>query len=172
MQFNVARLLKEPVGTSKHQILDATFAPLEGSRTDHVWGEVHFVRVDRGVWVSSPLEASAISACSRCLQDFSLSVRFQVDDIYVPLVDVNSGVLLPLPKEANPGFTIDDHHVLDISEAVRQFTILALPMKPLCKADCAGICAQCGDNRNEIQCNCQDDGIDSRWTPLLKLLSS
>ena len=169
MQFNVARLLKGPVGTSKRYTLDVEFAPLEDTRIDHLWGRVQFVRVHEGVWVSGSLEATVVCACSRCLQDCPLSVRFDLDDVHVPTVDPSGGAFLPLPEDADSNFTIDDHHVLDITEAVRQASILALPMKPLCRADCVGICSECGINRNEAGCICQDQEIDVRWMPLLKL---
>jgi len=171
MQFNVARLLKGPVGTNQRHTLNVTFAPDEDTQTDHVQGWACLMRVDQGVWVSGSLEATAVCACSRCLQEFPLSVQFRLDDIYLPVMDVTTGASLPLPEEADPHFTIDGHHVLDITEAVRQSTILALPMKPLCQADCAGICPECGVNRNEARCACQSGGIDPRWAPLLKQFS-
>lgn len=166
MQFNVAHLLKGPVGTSQQHTLNVTFVPQEDIQIGHVSGWVRFMRVVQGVWVSGSLEATARCTCSRCLQEVPLSVQFQLDDIYFSLVDVTTGTPLHLPDEADPGFTIDDHHVLDITEAVRQSTILALPMKPLCRADCAGICPDCGVNRNEVDCSCKSIGIDPRWAPL------
>ena len=168
MQFNVARLLKGPVGTSQYHTLNVTLAPQEDAPAKYVRGWVQLTYVDRGVWVSGALEATAVCACSRCLQDFPLSVQFHLDDIYFPVVDVTTGAPLPLLEDADPDFTIDDHHVLDITEAVRQSTILALPMKALCRADCAGICPECGVNRNEARrCACQSEKIDPRWAPLL-----
>ena len=169
MQFNVARLLKESVGTSHRHTIDATFAPLEDTQTDRVWGQLQLMRVSEGVWVSGSLDATATCVCSRCLQDSPLSLRFQLDEIYVPVVDITTGASLPLPEDADASFTIDEHHVLDITEAVRQSIIVALPMKPLCRAECAGICTECGANRNEARCTCKALRIDPRWIPLLKL---
>ena len=172
MQLNVARLLKGSVGTSQHCTLNVTLEPQQEAQADRVRGALCLTRVDRGVWVSGALEAKTVCACSRCLRDFRLSAQFHLDDIYFPVTDIATGAPLPLPEDADPGFTIDQHHVLDITEAVRQSTILALPMKPLCRADCAGICPECGVNRNEAPCSCQSGGIDPRWTPLLNQLTS
>lgn len=167
MHFNVAHLLKGPVGTSQQHTVNVTFVPQEDTQIGHVSGRVRLMRVVQGVWVSGSLEATARCTCSRCLKEVPLSVQFCLDDIYFPVVDVATGALLRLPEEADSGFIIDDHHVLDITEAVRQSTILALPMKPLCRADCAGICPDCGVNRNEVDCFCKSIGIDPRWALLL-----
>jgi uncharacterized protein len=76
---------------------------------------------------------------------------------------------MPLPDE--PGaFRIDERHIIDLSEAVRQYTLLAVPMKPLCEAACAGICPTCGKNLNLGACRCPPPEGDPRWAKLQKLL--
>ncbi|MBI4201254.1 MAG: DUF177 domain-containing protein [Chloroflexi bacterium] len=170
MQFNVAHLLKGPVGTSEHHELDATFVPIEYSRTDRVWGTLCLTSVNNGVWVSGSLKATAVCTCSRCLKDFPIWVQFDLDEIYRPVVEDVTGTPLAASQDVEPGFTIDEHHhVLDITEAVRQSTIVALPMKPLCRDSCAGLCPECGGNRNEAGCTCQGADIDPRWRVLLGL---
>ena len=93
------------------------------------------------------------------------------EEEYFPVIDVASGGSLPLPDE--PGcFTIDEHLILDLTEAVRQYALLALPMKPLCRQDCAGLCPTCGRNLNQGGCDCPPQGLDPRWSGLSKLLLS
>lgn len=168
MQFNVAHLLKGVVGTSQRYGLDGTFTPREDSQTDHVWGEVQLMHVKEGIWLSGSLDANAVCACSRCLEDFSVSLRLQLDELYVPSVDIASGTPVVLDEGGGPDFTIDAHHLLDITEAVRQSIIVALPMKPLCRADCAGLCPQCGVNQNEVACTCPRSQMDPTRESLLR----
>ena len=59
--------------------------------------------------------------------------------------------------------------VIDISEDVRDYAILAIPMKKLCSEDCKGLCSRCGKNLNEEQCSCSGDETDIRWMPLMEL---
>lgn len=169
MQFNVARLLQEPVGTNQEHAINATIEPLEETRTSHVRGHVRLTHVNQGIWVSGALEATASCTCSRCLQEMATPVQFRLDEVYVPSIDITTGVSVPLPEEAVAEFTIDDHHEVDITEAVRQSVIVGLPMKPLCKESCAGLCPQCGANLNKEECGHQDSKVDPRWLPLLKL---
>jgi uncharacterized protein len=58
---------------------------------------------------------------------------------------------------------------INIGEDVRDYALLALPMKKLCSEDCKGLCPKCGKNLNDGSCNCKDEKIDSRWEPLQKL---
>jgi uncharacterized protein len=67
---------------------------------------------------------------------------------------------------------IDEHHILDLSEVIRQGLWLAIPMEILCRPDCAGLCPRCGGNRNLGECNCDQAAIDPRWGALQALLAS
>ena len=169
MQLNVAHLLKGVPGSSQAVSLDASFDRSEDTHAEHVHGRIRLVRLDGGIWVTGQLNATVFCSCSRCLRNYSFGTQLQLDDIYYPVVAKTNGMRLALPPEADPSFTIDHHHMLDITESVRQSIILATPMKPLCQKECAGICSECGINRNEATCVCQDQEINSSWAPLLKL---
>ena len=58
---------------------------------------------------------------------------------------------------------------IDLKNDVREFALLAVPMKHLCKEDCKGLCYKCGANLNVEQCKCTNDEIDPRWKPLINL---
>ncbi len=75
--------------------------------------------------------------------------------MFYPSIDILTGLPQGLPEEdASSSFTIDEHHILDTSEMIRQYCLLAIPMKPLCRVDCAGLCPDCGANLNENKCQC------------------
>jgi uncharacterized protein len=52
---------------------------------------------------------------------------------------------------------------------LREHILLSLPMHLVCREDCAGICPQCGQNRNSGHCECRDEKIDDRWSALRDL---
>jgi len=58
---------------------------------------------------------------------------------------------------------------IDISGDIRDYALLAVPMKKICSEDCKGLCFKCGKNLNDDPCNCREEKIDSRWEPLQKL---
>ncbi|MBI4308251.1 MAG: DUF177 domain-containing protein [Chloroflexi bacterium] len=169
MQFSVVQQLKGPIGSVRRYTLDDTVEACQGEGAQQVAGQVVFLRTDRGILVTGHLETAIEATCSRCLASYRQAAAFDLEEEFFPTVDVTTGVRLPSPPEEG-AFTIDAHHILDLREAVRQYTLLNLPMKPLCKPDCRGLCAQCGATLNEGPCGCIE-ARDPRWGPLGKLLA-
>ena len=172
MQINVAQLLKESVGSRRSYSLDEAFEALLETGTTRIQGEIIITRIDKGVWVSGQIETNASSLCGRCLTLAEHSVSFRLDDEYLPTVEIDSGAPIRVTEEVKEGaFTLDSHHTIDLTEAVRQYVIISLPMKPLCRQNCAGLCFTCGVNLNDTPCDCPTS-TDSRWSPLLDLLAA
>lgn len=125
-----------------------------------------------GIWVLGRLTAEVSAECSRCLADVEEPLNTEISEQYYPSVDISTGTARTAPLVEEEAFRIDATNELDIREALRQNLITSLPMKPLCKPECAGICPDCGVNRNESQCHCGEDERDPRWARLIELIPS
>ena len=169
MEINVAQLLKEPIGSTRnYEINEVVDVTGEGDNS-RVEGGVKLQRTQRGILVKGELQTEVGLTCSRCLCLFTCPLEINFEEEYIPTIDIVTGIPLSSPEE--PGdFLIDEHHVIDLTEAVRQYTLLAMPMKPLCREDCAGLCRECGQNLNQEPCACPVRVIDPRWSKLSKLL--
>jgi uncharacterized protein len=133
--INVSQLLKEPIGSSQSYDISGTIGEeVEG----FVEGKVKVIRINRGVLVQCKLTAEVKLICSRCLDTFLCPISFTAEEEFLPISDV-SGDLARSSPEQSEGFTIDDKNVLDLGELIRQYILLNLPMKPLCRLDCPGI---------------------------------
>lgn len=165
MKFNVAQLLKDFVGSTREYPLTE---PLEvpGEEPQPVSGKVRMLRTNRCILVRGEATTWVPSICSRCLTPYSQKVHVAVEEEFFPLIDVNSGVPVPIPSDASEPLTIDEHHILDLTEVLRQDSLLALPMKPLCRPECAGLCPTCGHNLNLGPCQCDKTQPDPRWETL------
>ena len=165
MKFNVAQLLKDPVGSTREYPLDE---PLEapGEPPQPVSGQVRLLHTNRGILARGQVTTWMECTCSRCLTVYSQELQVHLEEEFFPIIDVNAGVPVPFPSGETELFTIDEHHILDLTEALWQDSFLALPMKPLCRADCAGLCPGCGHNLNQGPCQCQGARRDSRWEAL------
>jgi uncharacterized protein len=97
-------------------------------------------------------------------------VTVQVEDIFQPTVDVVRGTFIQVDED-DTALLINEQHILDLSEVLRQNLLLAVPMQPLCRPDCAGLCPTCGQDLNEGACECDSAGIDPRWADLGSLLA-
>jgi len=163
VQISVSELFKEPIGSTRQYEINKTLDISDGSY--EVQGDVRLLRTGRGILVKGILYTGVEVACSRCLSLFSCPLTLSIEEEYLPTKDIVSGASLPLPEE--PGyFTIDEHYILDLTEAIHQYIMLATPMKPLCGEGCAGLCPTCGHNLNQGPCGCLPQGLDPRWADL------
>ena len=138
MRINVSQQLRASVGTMRSYKISEAVDIVGGSEST-VEGEVSLVRTNRGILARVRLHAEIELTCSRCLTLFSCPLILDFEEEYLPVTDVVSGGLLVLPGETS-SLTIDEHNVLDLTEAIRQYGLLAIPMKPLCHEGCDGVC--------------------------------
>jgi uncharacterized protein len=133
--INVASLLKEDVGSSQsHGISGTIGAEVEG----FVEGKAKVTHIRQGVLVQCELNAEIRLICSRCLDAFLCPISFTAEEEFLLISDLSGDSALRSPEQAE-GFTIDDRNILDLGELIRQYVLLNLPMKPLCRSDCPGM---------------------------------
>jgi uncharacterized protein len=116
------------------------------------------------VKVTGGFEATAQLACGRCLEPLTVHVAPEVDLELVPAPAGRQGEVELGRDDLEVDFYQGD--VLDVGGLLRSETDLALPMKPLCRAECRGLCPACGVNRNVSECRCQPRSADPRLAPL------
>jgi uncharacterized protein len=109
--------------------------------------------------LSGKIAASGHADCSRCLESFSMKWS----------VPVEITVLRDTHSEEEEGETLviqQRKGVVDLSDAVNECTVLALPQTSVCSEDCKGLCSQCGIDKNKAVCDCIDEDFDPRWEGL------
>ena len=169
--------IKEKAGLQKRTDLSVNLEPVEFSGQ-----EVRFPEPFTGtaeIWnlgdrllVRAEVSGAAELVCSRCLKRYTEPVSVSFDEEFVEAApgkgesdaeeDAESGLTV--------SFSTDDE--IDLTGPLRDNILLALPMKPLCREDCKGLCPRCGKDLNEGPCNCDrpDDKIDPRLAVLQDLL--
>jgi uncharacterized protein len=121
-------------------------------------------RRGRTVAVTGGFEATLHLACGRCLEPLVTHVAPGVDLQILPQPSGRQGEVELGRDDLETDFYQGDQ--LDVGGLVRSETDLALPMKPLCRPDCRGLCPVCGGNRNVTACRCDARGPDPRLAPL------
>ena len=171
MQYNVSQLLLEPTGSTRSFPVSMTEEKLPDSPPPNsgTQGSVRMLRTHRGILVRARLNVESSLNCSRCLSDYRRASCLEIEEEFLPTVDLATGRPASLDLEDGAFFSIGSDHVLDLKEAVRQYAIVDQPMKPLCKEDCCGLCPRCGVNLNLEPCCCREDAIDPRWAALTGL---
>ena len=103
--------------------------------------------------------------CSRCLEPFRLTVDAPFDMRYLPFSEASTDPEREVEEEdLGTSYYRDDQ--IDLNQLLREQFYLALPMKPLCREDCKGLCAQCGTNLNVGSCDCAPVWEDPRLAAL------
>jgi DUF177 domain-containing protein len=127
-----------------------------------------YYRAGSDLFFRGRVEADVIGSCSRCLEEYAF-----------PLALDFAFVLVPRHGGAEEGLEEDDRDLsyyegeeVDLSPLLREQVLLALPTRPLCRENCAGLCPQCGANRNTTRCKCEVEGQRSSATglPVFKTL--
>ena len=168
MHINVSQIMKEPSGSSSSVEVDDSVSLESGVERIRVRGTVGLMRTDLGVWVSASLRSEVPCVCSRCLDELAEPISMEIDEEFLPVDEPATGS----SGEVEGNLSIDDHHILDLADAIREYATLNTPMKPMCSSECLGICLRCGVNLNDVSCVCDEAQRDSRWGALLELTSA
>lgn len=160
MLFNVATLLREPVGSTRRYTLDPEVPVHRGT--------VELLRMPDGVLVRAEADVLVEAACSRCLTPFAYPLHVRFEEIYYQQVDLKTGARLAEPEDGE-AFRIGLDNTIDIKEAVRQYSEVAAEMQPLCRPECPGICPVCGQDLSIGECSCDRGPRDPRWAALAAL---
>jgi uncharacterized protein len=106
--------------------------------------------------------------CSRCLEPFAVPVDAAFDVMFLPAESNTAGEAEEVGED-DLGVSFYKDETLDLGGLVREQFYLALPMKPLCREDCQGLCPVCGINRNRETCACRPEWVDPRMEALRNL---
>ncbi len=172
MIFNVAQLMKSPVGTTLEQDFDEEHVQLDEDlkAIGPLSGHARLRRINQGLLVDGWVDITLELSCTRCLKQFEQPMHITFETRFFPTVDVITGMPLR-PIDEEDAFPIDNHHLVDLTEAIRQQVLLDVPIVTLCQEDCAGLCAQCGYDLNRGPCQCEPEG-DTRLNVLKTLLQN
>ncbi len=163
MDINVSKIKMTP-GASAHFQLRETLNPAaygyaEYQLTEPVSVSGSITNQGDGTFVlHGSYSAVAVLTCSRCGKDFSFTLSGEIDAMFAAE---------PAPdQEGEYSIFRLEQETADLGEAVAGEIFFALPMQPLCRPDCKGLCPVCGTDLNQNSCSCQGGNIDPRWEKL------
>ncbi len=117
----------------------------------------------RQLFLTGHVKTSGKFVCDRCLTEFEkdLSVDYRMTYVYNrnDAGEIDKDEIIVIHPSTNE---------IEIDEDVRQYILISVPLKLVCKENCAGLCATCGKNLNYETCTCSEDEIDPRWKKLIK----
>jgi uncharacterized protein len=123
---------------------------VEGSKVDVA---LTLEALTDGIVVHGKLQADWKFECRRCLRPLTGHTEVEVQELYQAVISDPDAY--PITGEQ-----------LDLLEMARENVLLAVPLAPLCRADCPGLCPQCGADLQSESCSCSRQVRDERWAAL------
>jgi uncharacterized protein len=145
--------VQKPIAFSEPIELESGLAKIDGD----LGLDLTLEAIEGGVLVRGEMSGSYTGSCRRCLKPLDGSFDVRASELYR-----SEGA-----EVWGEGYAVKDSKV-DLEPMIRDTVGLALPLNPLCREDCAGICPRCGADRNDGPCGCVDEP-DSRWSALGEL---
>ncbi len=137
--------------------MDAQEIELESnivSKFEHIDAKIKIKNSSIGFVVDFCVHVVADAICARCLEIFVKEFESSIRLIYVKGEDP----LMEIERVKLKSIDVDRVHYtgsqLDMSIGIREAILLALPIAPICKSSCQGLCPICGRNRNKYSCKC------------------
>ena len=112
--------------------------------------------------LNSDIYTTAAFQCDRCGTDFKADLRNKFQIVYL------FGNYSKENNVENVVYLSSDTDKINLFNELRDYALLSVPMKKLCREDCKGLCYTCGKNLNEDPCDCGKQA-DPRWQPLVDL---
>ena len=123
-------------------------------------GSIHLTRTGQGLYAHGRLQAQTSLVCVRCLTSFDQQLTIELDDLFTYPPDRASDPLLSIPEDG----------VLDLNPLLREYLLLDIPIQPLCRQDCEGLCPVCGSDLKKTECDHPHTEVDPRLAALKALL--
>ncbi len=133
---------------------------------DELTLDLRMESVVEGVLVSGTVSGQVVGECSRCLDPIQDTVSVDVVELFA------------YPDSATSETTDEDEvsrltgNTIDLEPLVRDEVVLALPVAPLCRADCAGLCVDCGQRWDDLPAGHAHATMDPRWAALAQFATS
>jgi len=115
--------------------------------------EVTLEKVDDNVLVRGAMRGSVIVPCARCLARAEIDLAAPIRMTYSREAEVREAEVEITDDDVD--FAVYDGETINLGELFREQILLAIPMTPLCRTECKGLCSQCGKDLNEGPCSCQ-----------------
>jgi uncharacterized protein len=155
----------------------ARLVELQGAAREAFHVDVDAHRMGQDVYLSGSLEGRLELGCGRCLARYGQPLRETFRLVLEP-----AGERTPTDPEAAAALTRDGvclgdeletgwfrGHEIDLGPTVLELVTLAVPVQPLCREDCRGLCPRCGADRNNETCRCEEVSPSSPFAALRRL---
>ena len=160
-RINVGFIVHEEIGYSHRFPLAFEKAVLgEDLTLDNFNAMIVIDRAQQGLVVQGEFSGDTTLECVRCLNAFPYSLHGEWTELYAFNEKSVSESELLMPEDGH----------IDFAPVLREYALLEFPIKALCRPDCKGLCIECGQDLNVMDCGHSQEEDDSPFAALKDLL--
>ena len=142
-RINVGFLINQPIGTSREFPFSfEAFQFGDDENTENLSGMIKLFRTQTGIQSMIECSAQVDAQCVRCLEEYKQILRTTFQELFTFARE-------PISEDEE---SIPEDGFLDFEQSIEDYIFLEIPIKPLCKPDCKGLCVVCGQNLNTDMC--------------------
>lgn len=160
-RINVGFIAHEEIGRSHDFPFEFDRITLSDELELHKFdGIVNIGRTPQGLVVQADFSAETTLGCVRCLNEFDHELDWEFTELFAfdKRSETDSGLILPEDGQ------------IDLATLLYEYALLEVPISPICRPYCQGLCAECGQNLNEKDCGHRPEQSDSPFAKLKDLL--
>jgi uncharacterized protein len=160
LRLNIGFIIHQSIGYNRDFPFEFPFILLKPDlNLKNLIGTVRITRTAQGLLVQVKMLAVTQAECVQCLADFEQSLEIDFTELYA----------FTSNSVTESGLYVPENGLLDLAPLIRDEMFLAIPISPVCKPDCKGLCPICGENLNETTCHHEEESIDLRLNSLKEL---
>ena len=161
LRINIGNIVNQAIGYSRDYLIELPKFSFGDDLIIHdLEGNFTISRTTEGLLVQTRGQAKTALECVYCLDSFLQELAFSFIEMYS----------FPSNAIEDTELIIPDDQQIDFTPLIREYLLLEIPINPVCKTECKGLCPICGENLNTKSCDHKDEPIDPRLSVLKTLL--
>jgi uncharacterized protein len=161
LRLNIGFLIGQPIGTRHEFNFDFPEMQLgEDFSLHNFTGTADFSRTPQGLFLQADIQGSHELECVRCLETTGHLLKMEFSELYAfDQRSISESELL-----------VPESGYIDLEPLIREYALLEIPINPICKPTCKGLCRECGQNLNQKNCGHDQAGSESPLSELRSFL--
>ena len=157
LRLNIGFLIGQPIGTSRGFNFEYPSLQLgEDLSLNDFIGTANFGRTPQGLFLQADFQGGLSLECVRCLDSFTQRLETNFSELYA--FDERS--------MSESGLLVPESGYIDLEPIFREYALLEIPINPICKINCKGLCKECGQNLNDKDCGHSQTDSESPFSIL------
>ena len=160
-RINVGFIVHEEIGFTREFTFDVNKVEIEDLALRNVTGFVHVGRTQQGLVVQGHFSGDTTLQCVRCLNEFSQHLEWEFTELYA----------FDRKSVSESGLILPESAQIDLAPLLREYALLEIPISPIHDPECKGLCIECGQDLNIIDCGHNQHPDESPFSELKNLLN-